>query len=81
MTSKHGGWIVKMSLPITGMHCDGCVEAVREALTKTSSMIECDVRVGNVVVTLDEGKVDRADILAAIRGAGAFDISDFSTSS
>ncbi|MHC4698616.1 MAG: heavy-metal-associated domain-containing protein [Planctomycetota bacterium] len=72
--------IVKMALSITGMHCDACVEAVRAALTRVPGILESDIRLGDVVVTFDEAKAGRADILAAIRNAGAFDVSGFSTS-
>ncbi len=70
---------MKMALTITGMHCDACARLIEAALTQMPSVVECTVRLGDAVVTFDDSKAGRADILAAIRGAGAFEISDFST--
>lgn len=71
---------MKIALTVSGMHCDACVRVIEAALTQMPSVRECTVRLGNVVVTFDDSKGSRADILATIRGAGAFEISDFSTS-
>lgn len=71
---------MKMALAISGMHCDACVRVIEAALTQLPSVVDYTVRLGDVAVTFDESKGSRAAILATIRGAGAFEISGFSTS-
>lgn len=69
-----------MALSITGMHCNACVETIKTTLIDTPGILECEVRLGDAVVVYDEAKVSRANILAVVRNAGAFDVSGFSTS-
>ncbi|MFQ5591752.1 MAG: heavy-metal-associated domain-containing protein [Phycisphaerae bacterium] len=71
---------MKIALRITGMHCDSCIQTLKAALTQMRGVHDCDVRLGDAVVTYDEAVVTRADILAAVRAAGAFEISGFSSS-
>ncbi len=64
---------------ITGMHCESCVGTIRSALVRSAAVTACDVRLGEADVTFDPEQSAVADLLAAIRSAGAFDVTGFST--
>jgi len=68
-----------MNLEITGMHCDHCVQSIRAAIAGLPGIEECQVDVGRASLVIDETKCSRADVFAAVRNAGAFDIAGFST--
>lgn len=70
---------MRMSLEITGMHCDHCVQSVRRALTDLPGLSECQVDVGRASLVINETECFMAEVIAAIRAAGAFDIAGFST--
>ncbi len=70
---------MQLSIEISGMHCDACVDAVRQAVCKLDAIARCDVRIGHVIVQYDDTVCNRADILSAVRGAGAFEVNGFTT--
>ena len=69
----------KLHFQISGMHCDGCVGAIRDALGKVDGVTTADVQLNEADVTIDESACGMADVLAAIRGAGAFEVTGFTT--
>lgn len=56
-----------LHLHISGMHCDGCVASIREAIDNVAGVTATDVT------------LDAADVSAAVRGAGAFEVTGFTT--
>jgi copper chaperone CopZ len=65
---------------ISGMHCDHCVHAVDGALRALQGVTSCRVSLGEAVVTIDDAVVSRAELVGAVRKAGAFDVTGFSES-
>jgi len=70
---------MRMNLEITGMHCEHCVQSVRRALLGLPGLSECQVDVGRATLAIDETKCFKAEVFAAVRAAGGFDIAGFST--
>ncbi len=68
----------RLRIQITGMHCDHCVRAVEEALSSAPGVRECRIEIGSADVTFDDASVKKADLLAAIRRAGKFDVASIS---
>lgn len=68
----------KLSIHIDGMHCDGCVVAVREGFEAVAGVQTCNVRLGGAEVTFDPTAVSKAELFAALRAAGPFEIRGFS---
>ena len=60
----------RMTLPIQGMSCGGCVRNVRHALGRLPGVRVDNVSVGQATVSYDPGVTDRAAIVAAIERAG-----------
>lgn len=58
-------------LKIEGMHCGGCVGAVRRVLSAVPSVeaVTVDLDSGSATVTANAG-VDRASLIAAVEDAG-----------
>lgn len=71
---------MKVTIEITGMHCDHCVRAVEGSLGGVPGVESCRVEVGLAEVTVDAAAVDKADLIAAIRDAGRFEIAGFTSS-
>ncbi|HUU85621.1 MAG TPA: heavy-metal-associated domain-containing protein [Phycisphaerae bacterium] len=65
------------SLQISGMHCDGCVERVRQALGGLAGVVIGEVRIGTAEVEFDESKCDLLSIVDAIRSVGGLDVTGF----
>lgn len=70
---------MQLHIDISGMHCEACVGAVRQAVSKLDGITRCDVRIGHAAVRYDDAMCNRADVLSAVRGAGAFDVDGFTT--
>ncbi|MCH7596786.1 MAG: heavy-metal-associated domain-containing protein [Planctomycetes bacterium] len=70
---------VRMRLRITGMHCDHCIKSIESALATLHGVESCAVLLGEADVTIDESTVGKKELLAAVRGAGVFDVSFFSS--
>ena len=61
---------MKETLPISGMGCDHCVNAVREALENLDNVTVSSVEIGSAAVVYEESKIDRSVLVAAIEEAG-----------
>jgi copper chaperone len=57
-----------MKLAIDGMHCQGCVQRVRQAITKVEGAQIQQIEVGSAVVAIDPAR--EAMVLEAVRKAG-----------
>ena len=57
---------------VTGMHCAGCEERVKNALRRLNGIYKVDVKMADklVVVTFDKAKVSADAIASAITAAG-----------
>jgi copper chaperone len=42
-----------LTIPITGMSCDGCVNSIRTALSSIPGVADAQVKVGTATVTYD----------------------------
>lgn len=69
----------KLHVTLSGMHCDGCVQAVRSALDRADGVQACDVRLNEADIDFNPDACGVADILAVIRAVGTFDVTGFST--
>jgi|HubBroStandDraft_6_1064221.scaffolds.fasta_scaffold1405676_1 copper chaperone len=59
---------VLMTLAIDGMHCQKCVERVRNAIDRVDGARAQKVEVGSATVEIDASR--EAQVLAAVREAG-----------
>jgi copper chaperone len=53
------------------MTCGGCVNSVQRILSRVNGVIDADVRVGHLTVTIDPSRVDAGAIQRALK-AGQF---------
>jgi copper chaperone len=60
----------KLDLSIEGMHCNGCVNRVTEALKKLPGVAVEAVKVGSARVGFDPALANEATIIEAINGLG-----------
>ena len=58
-----------VQLTVKGMHCGGCVQAVRDALSSVPGTIVAEVQVGKAAVTTDDN-TPVATLIDAIDDAG-----------
>ena len=56
---------------VKGMTCGGCVNSVRRILDTVNGVIDADVHVGHLTVTIDPSRVDSLAIQRALK-AGQF---------
>ena len=56
---------------VKGMACGGCVRSVQKILSTLNGVIDADVHVGHVSVTIDPSRVDGKAIQQALK-AGEF---------
>jgi copper chaperone CopZ len=56
---------------VKGMSCGGCVRSVQKILSTLNGVIDADVHVGHVSVTIDPSRVDGKAIQQALK-AGEF---------
>lgn len=68
---------MKLKFQITGMSCDHCVRSIEESVNKLAGVEQVHVIVGEADITFDEARIDKSDLIEAIRTAGSFDISGF----
>ena len=61
--------VMKETINISGMSCDGCVNSVRKALSHLP-LNESSVELGKAEIEYDEKMVNRKQIIAAIEDAG-----------
>ncbi|NUQ10756.1 MAG: heavy-metal-associated domain-containing protein [Gemmatimonadaceae bacterium] len=60
----------RITIPIAGMHCGGCVRAVRDALARVPSVHVEHLGVGTVTLRYDPSRTTREAVLSAIVRAG-----------
>jgi copper chaperone CopZ len=59
-----------LTIPITGMSCGGCVDSVRNALSKIGGVTDAQVRIGSATVTYDPALTNPDALRGAIAQAG-----------
>ena len=59
-----------LTIPITGMTCGGCVNSVRNALTRTPGVRGAEVKIGEAKVTYDPALTTPEALHGAITKAG-----------
>jgi copper chaperone len=71
MEERPGGAMEQsIRLKIDGMHCDGCVRRVRQALNAAGAVRIDSVEVGSAAVTIDPARVSPEAIAAAVTKLG-----------
>jgi len=60
---------MKETIRIEGMHCGGCVNGVKGALTRVGAE-NIEVEIGKATFDYDESKLDHEKIVEAIEDAG-----------
>lgn len=60
----------RKTLSVDGMHCEHCVDVVREALEDLEGVTVQDIEVGSVEVSLDSASVSEATISSTLEEAG-----------
>ena len=60
----------KVEFEVAGMSCGHCVGAVREAAASVEGVTVESVRIGSIVVSLDENRAKVGDVIDAIADAG-----------
>lgn len=69
--------LMRITLFVTGMHCEGCCQTVEAAIMAVPGLESCKIRVGVAEVEYDESRARKSDLVAAVRRAGAFEIERF----
>jgi copper chaperone CopZ len=62
--------MVKLTIPITGMSCGGCVQSVHNALAGVPGVTQVDVKIGTATVTYDSSMTTADALRGAIAKAG-----------
>lgn len=64
--------MTEITLPISGMHCGGCVSSVKSVLSALPGVdrVEVTLDPGQAIVSYDESRVDRAALVQAVGEAG-----------
>lgn len=64
--------MTEITLPISGMHCGGCVSSVKSVLFALPGVdrVEVTLDPGQAIVSYDESRVDRAALVQAVGEAG-----------
>ena len=62
----------RVTIPVSGMHCDYCASTVKNALTRLDGVKSVDVYLdkGEAVVVYEKGKVDPSRLAGQIDGLG-----------
>lgn len=59
-----------LTIPISGMSCGHCVQAVRDAIAAVPGVTVAQVHVGAATISYDPGSVAIDDVARAIEDAG-----------
>ena len=64
--------MTEITLPISGMHCGGCVSSVKAVLSALPGVdrVEVTLDPGQAIVSYDESRLDRAALVQAVGEAG-----------
>lgn len=68
---------MKLTVQITGMHCEACIEAIRAAVESLPTVEVATIELGRVDLIYNEASIDKPTLFAAIRRAGDFDVVGF----
>jgi copper chaperone CopZ len=59
-----------LTIPITGMSCGGCVNSIRNALSKIPGVTDAQVKIGTAIVTYDPALTNPEALRRVITQAG-----------
>jgi len=64
--------MTEIILPVTGMHCGGCVSSVKSVLSALPGVESVEVTLipGQAIVRYDETRLDRSALVQAVGDAG-----------
>ncbi len=62
--------MTELTLTIEGMSCQHCVMRVKKAIDALQGVTKSDVSIGRAVVSVDEAKVKKEQIIASVEKAG-----------
>jgi copper chaperone len=64
--------MTEITLPISGMHCGGCVNSVKSVLSALPGVerVEVTLAPGQAIVFYDESRLDRPALVKAVSEAG-----------
>jgi copper chaperone len=62
--------MTEITVTIEGMSCQHCVMRVKKAIDALPGVNKSDVIIGRAVVSFDESKVNREQIIASVEKAG-----------
>jgi copper chaperone len=62
--------MTELTLTIEGMSCQHCVMRVKKAIDALHGVTKSDVAIGRAVVSVDESKVKKEEIIATVEKAG-----------
>lgn len=72
---------MKMNYKLAGLHCEHCVNTVQAALKSLRGVSSASVALDRAEVEFDETHCRPADVVRAIRSAGAYDVTGFAPAS
>jgi copper chaperone CopZ len=59
-----------LTIPITGMSCGGCVNSIRNALSKIPGVTDAQVKIGTAIITYDPALTNPEALRRVITQAG-----------
>lgn len=59
-----------LTIPITGMSCDGCVNSVRNAFSKVPGVTDAQVTLGSAIITYEPRLTSPEALRRAVTEAG-----------
>lgn len=64
--------MTEIILPVTGMHCGGCISSVKSVLSALPGVESVEVTLvpGQAIVRYDETRLDRSALVQAVGDAG-----------
>lgn len=62
--------MTELILTIEGMSCQHCVLRVKTAIDALQGVAKSDVTIGRAVVSFDESKVKKEEIIASVENTG-----------
>jgi len=62
--------MTELTLTIEGMSCQHCVMRVKKAIDSLQGVSKSDVAIGRAVMSVDESKVKKEQIIASVEKAG-----------
>lgn len=66
-----------INVSISGMHCDNCIETLRQLLGGLPGTHISSIALGEVVLTLDESQTSKSELFAAIANCDSFEVSGY----